>query len=69
MIVVERSFNAQVGTALMPFEAGRVIEDAVLEKVLLENGSPVTLVSGKSDLIACPHCRRAFTIAKAVAEE
>ena len=69
MIVVYRSFTQQVGLSLLHFEAGSVIEDEVLCKKLLASNSPVTEVTNSDDLIQCPHCRRTFTVAHAVAGE
>lgn len=69
MIVVQRDFTVQIGPALMTFGAGRVIDDDVLAKALLEGGNPVLEVAGREDLVTCPHCRRAFTLKAAVAAE
>ncbi len=69
MIVVQRTFTEQIGSVLMTFEAGRVIDDPVLGKMLLEGGGPVLEVAGREDLVTCPHCRRAFTVQAAVAAE
>lgn len=67
MLIARKTFRQQVGHTLITFEAGRVIQDEVLEALLLRTGAPVDVVAAAADLVHCPHCKRTFTIKQAVA--
>jgi hypothetical protein len=69
MIIVQREFRQQVGHTLITFEAGRVIQDEVMEALLQRSNAPVEIISKTSDLIHCPHCRKTFTVRQAVRSE
>lgn len=70
MIVIKKSFSQQIAGTFLSFKAGDVIDGNLpLEDELVKSGAPVERVKYTSDLIACPHCKRKFTIKQAVAEE
>lgn len=69
MVIVQKTFRQQVNNTLLTFDAGKVIEDENLEKVLLESDAPVEELVRRADLIHCPHCRKTFTVKQAVRAE
>ena len=68
-LVSKQTFTLYIRGAMRTFDAGSVIDDPLLMADVLAARAPVEQVTDAEDMLQCPHCRRFFTVALAVAQE
>jgi hypothetical protein len=59
-VLILHDFKLTINGALVPFEAGELLQDEVLMRAVLTAKAPV--VETDDDYVVCPHCSRAFLL-------